>query len=82
MWAPGLGRYLLRHPAHTPTLVRAGWRMRRSGWWHERPFLPLPEPAYWHFRMVTANGSTGRGHGPRDVVDAAQWTLRQPRTDR
>ncbi|HEY5439012.1 MAG TPA: hypothetical protein VIJ99_08920 [Acidimicrobiales bacterium] len=81
-WAPGLGRYLLHHPLGTPTLVRAGWRMRRTGWWRQRPFLPLPDPAYWHFRLVTANGSAGPELRPRDVVEAARWVVRQPTVGR
>ncbi len=53
LWTPGLGRYLLRHPSALVPLTRAGWRLRRARWARHVPFLPLPDPAYWHFRIVT-----------------------------
>lgn len=76
--APGLVRYLARHPGDVSTVVRAGWRLRRRGWLRHRPFLPLPDPAYWHFRMVTADGSTDTALTPQSIVDAATWALAQP----
>jgi hypothetical protein len=77
LWAPGLGRYLLRHPAASVPLARAGWRLRRNQWGRHAPFLPLPDPAYWHFRLVTVNGTTG-ALSPTSMVEAAKWALRQP----
>ena len=71
-WAPGLGRYLLRHP-----LARAGWRLRRRGWWRSAPFLPLPSVNYWAFRTTAVGGSSGSPLSPEAVVDAAKWSLRQ-----
>jgi hypothetical protein len=78
LWAPGLGRYLLRHPSHAATLARAGWRLRRDGWLSSRPHLPLPDPAYWKFRVTTVNGSSHTVLSPTSLVDAATWALRQP----
>lgn len=78
LWTPGLGRSLLRHPSHTATLARAGWRLRREGWLRHRPHLPLPDPAYWNFRVTTVNGSSNKVLGPSSLVDAATWALRQP----
>ena len=78
-WTPGLGRYLLRHPDALVTLTRAGWRLRRNGWARHAPFLPLPDRSYWHFRMVTVNGSSGSTLSPASMVEAARWALRQPR---
>jgi hypothetical protein len=78
LWTPRLGRYLARHPSNVVLLVRAGWRLRRRGWLRHAPFLPFPDPAYWHFRMVTVNGSTQRALTPKSMVDAAKWALRQP----
>jgi hypothetical protein len=75
---PGLGRYLLRHPSNAWTLARAGWRLRRDGWLRHSPFLPLPDPAYWHFRLTTANGTSGVTLSPASLIDAATWALRQP----
>ncbi|HEY5093398.1 MAG TPA: hypothetical protein VII60_09040 [Acidimicrobiales bacterium] len=78
MWAPGLGRYLLLHPSALVPLARAGWRLRRAQWGLHAPFLPLPDPTYWHFRMVTVNGTSGAMLTPRSMVEAAKWALRQP----
>lgn len=76
-WTTGLGRYLVRHPPSAVTLAHAGWRLRRRGWWHQAPFLPLPDRSYWDFRVVTANGPRGTP-SPESMVDAASWSLRQP----
>lgn len=77
-WALGLGRYLSRHPAKAWTLARAGWRLRRDGWQYHPPYLPVPDSNYWHFRMVTVNGSSGAGLSPASMVEAAEWALAQP----
>jgi hypothetical protein len=78
LWTRGLGRYLLRHPAIAVTVARAGWRLRRDGWMRHAPFLPLPDSNYWHFRLVTVNGSSGVMPSPAAMVDAAKWALAQP----
>jgi hypothetical protein len=77
-WPPGLGRYLVRHPASAVTLARAGWRLRRGRWLRHSPFLPLPAADYWHFRMVTANGSAATAPSPASMLEAATWAMRQP----
>jgi hypothetical protein len=76
--APGLGRYLVRHPAKALVLARAAWRLRRNGWPFRPPFLPLPDADYWHFRMVTVNGASGATLSPASMVEAAEWALAQP----
>lgn len=76
-WAPGLGRHLLGQPLDVVPLMRAGWRLRRRGWWRHAPFLPVPDSAYWHFRTVTAVGSADGELSPNEVVNAAKWSLRQ-----
>jgi hypothetical protein len=70
-------RYLARHPAKVPVVVRAGWRLRERHWWRHAPYLPLPGEAYWNFRMITATGSTSGTLSAREIVDAATWSLRQ-----
>jgi hypothetical protein len=75
-WVPGLGRYLLHHPRDIASVVRAAWRLRRRDWWRRRPWLPLPAPEYWHFRLTTVNGPHGR-LDPAAVVAAARWSDRQ-----
>jgi len=67
--------YAIAHPGHGVAMVRAGWKLRRRGWWHKWPFLPLADPAYWRFRTVTAYGDEG-GPTPRDVALAAKWSVR------
>lgn len=73
----GLARYLLRHPARVPVVLRAGWRLRADRWWRHAPFLPLPDRHYWDFRMMTATGSIEGQLSVREMVDAAVWSSRQ-----
>lgn len=73
----GVALYLARHPASVPAVAGAAWRLRANGWWRTRPFLPLPDPAYWGFRLMTATGSYDGVLEPREVVDAATWAARQ-----
>lgn len=72
-WVPRLGRYLLTHPRDIGCVARAAWRLRRSHWWRQRPWLPLPAAQYWDFRMMTVTGARGR-LSPHDVVAAAKWS--------
>ena len=53
-------------------------RMARRGWWRRAPFVPLPGPAYWHFRLVTAYGGEGDDAAltPADVVAYLRWCQR------
>jgi hypothetical protein len=74
----GLVWHLVRHPLDTTPVLVAAWRLRRQSWWRHAPFLPLPAPAYWEFRIATVSGSHGTVD-PRAVVDAAKWSLRQGR---
>jgi hypothetical protein len=69
--------YLLRHPASSWALARAGWRLRRLRWWRRSPYLPLPDPTYWRFRVMTANGGVSTPLSPAAMCDAARWSLRQ-----
>jgi hypothetical protein len=76
-----MARFLSRHPSKVPVVMRAGWRLRARQWWRRAPFLPVPGESYWHFRMITAAGSTSGTLSAREVVDAATWSLR-PRVKR
>ena len=61
-------------PALWPTAVSVVFRIARPGWWRRRPFLPVPDDAYWRFRMGTAFGGTGAARpAPEDVVDYLRW---------
>ena len=48
-------------------------RLARPGWWHRRPFLPVPDPAYLRFRLQTAYGDPDREPEPDDVVTYLHW---------
>jgi hypothetical protein len=52
-------------------------RLAPAGWWRRPPFLPVPDAAYWGFRMHTAYGDQWAGRPSRgDVVDYLQWCQR------
>lgn len=58
-------------------------RLARPGWWREAPHLPLPDPAYLRFRLVTAYGAEGREPSVADLVTYLHWCRAWPRvTDR
>jgi hypothetical protein len=73
----GIVAYCLKHPSDGLVLARAGWRLRRQGWWYRWPFLPVPGAKYWEFRRLTALGHEGT-LSVADAVAAAKWSLRQP----
>jgi hypothetical protein len=75
----GLLSYLIRRPGLVPLVLLAGWRLRANNWWRRSPFLPLPDPRYWNFRMVTATGSIRGRMSAKEIVDAAVWSSRQVR---
>ncbi len=74
---PGLLRYCLVHPHDAWIMARAGWKLRRRGWWASWPFLPTPDTAYWQFRMTTAFGDADAVGSVQDVLAAAKWSLTQ-----
>jgi hypothetical protein len=71
-----LARYLVCHPFAALPLARAGWRLRRRGWWHHAPFLPLVPRAYWLFRVATARGDDSEVLSVDEMVQAARWSVR------
>jgi hypothetical protein len=48
-------------------------RMATPGWWRSSPYLPLPDPGWWHFRMVTAYGRPDAVPVRSDVVSYLEW---------
>ena len=62
-----------RHPALWTTAARQVRRLAPRGWWHRRPFLPVPDPAYLRFRLQTAYGDAERDPEPDDVVTYLHW---------
>jgi hypothetical protein len=85
-WGPSIA-VVLRAVVPRPSLwweaVAVTFRLARSGWWHRRPFLPLPGEDYWGFRMETAFGGAGDGSAAvagalsvDDVVAYLRWCQR------
>ena len=54
---------VLRRPDLWWTGVRQAQVLAPDGWWRRPPHLPLPDPAYLRFRMVTAHGGDGSARG-------------------
>ncbi len=75
----GLARHLLGHPGDAIVLARVGWRLRRQRWWSQSPFLPVPDPRYWEFRVATALGNPSGHLSASEAVAAARWALAQKR---
>jgi hypothetical protein len=51
-----VARAVLVHPSLTPAALGALRRMAPPGWWRRPPYLPVPAPEYWRFRLKTAFG--------------------------
>lgn len=78
-WRNGraLARHLRQHPSDARLLLVALWRMRTTRWWRRPPFLPLPDRAYWRFRLSTATGSSSGSPSVREMVEFAKWSSLQ-----
>jgi len=72
------GVALARHPALWATAVRQLLTLAEPGWWHRRPHLPLPDPAYLAFRLQTAYGDPDRAPEPHDLVTYLHWCRAWP----
>jgi hypothetical protein len=62
-----------RRPRLWATAVRQLARLRPTDWWRRAPFLPVPDPAYLRFRLVTAYGDGSRPPEVGDVVTYLEW---------
>ncbi len=80
---------VLRRPDLWWTGVRQALVLAPDGWWRRPPHLPLPDPAYLRFRMVTAHGGDGSAHGGdgsgvdarevgRELVTYLEWCRSRP----
>jgi hypothetical protein len=64
-------------PGLWPEALAAAKRLAPRGWWRRFPFLPVPDPEYWRFRMHTAFGDDWAGRpSTEDVVAYLQWCQR------
>lgn len=50
-------------------------RFARLRWWSRAPFLPLPAPEYWEFRMESIYGNPKAMPSSRDLIEFLQWCL-------
>lgn len=71
-WMVRVGFALLRRPGLWRVALRQLVRLRAPGWWHRRPYLPVPARAYWRFRLQTAYGDD-RAPDVEDVVTYLRW---------
>lgn len=76
-WPRVVAAVVLR-PGLWVTALRQILVLARPGWWRRRPWLPLPDPDYLAFRLVTAYGDPGRPPEPADVVTYLRWCRSWP----
>ncbi|HEY3933317.1 MAG TPA: hypothetical protein VGL65_01730 [Gemmatimonadales bacterium] len=68
-----LAAHALISPGLAVDLIRTAWAFRRTGWWRQAPFLPVPDRTYLRWRMYTAYGDENAVPPAADVVRFAQW---------
>lgn len=72
-----LGRLFLgvaiSHPLLAAEAVRFALATSAPGWFRKPPFLPVPEPEYRDWRLITAYGRTGHLPSPVEVEDFLRW---------
>lgn len=81
-WLVKAGFALLAHPTLWGTAVRQIFVLAAPGWWRRAPFVPMPDPAYLRFRLVTAYGDPSRDPEPNDVVTYLHWCRAWPKLAR
>jgi hypothetical protein len=82
-WAWGALAAVARHPSLWATALRQALVLAAPGWWHRRPFLPLPAPDYLRFRLQTAYGGDGaRDPDPDDLLTYLRWCRDQRSTQK
>jgi hypothetical protein len=65
---------LARRPWLWPDALVQAARLARPGWWRRWPPVPVPDEAWWRFRMQTAYGGTGDAVPEADdVVAFIDW---------
>lgn len=74
-WGGAIVAVLVR-PDLWPIAVRQVFALARPGWSRRWPPLPVPDPAYLRFRLVTAYGDPEHDPEARDLVDYLKWCRR------
>jgi len=72
-WVGPVALAVACRPGLWATAARQIVALAPRGWWHRRPPLPVPDPAYLRFRLVTQYGDAGRPPLPADVVSYLHW---------
>ena len=72
-WIGPVARAVAARPGLWRTAVRQVLLLARPGWWHRRPWLPLPDAEYFRFRLVTQYGDPDHLPEPADVVAYLHW---------
>ena len=65
-------RAVLRRPSLWLTALLQAGDFAPRGWWHRKPFLPLPDAKYLEFRLETQYGTTGTPEA-HHVVEYLEW---------
>ena len=56
-----------------PTAVVQLFALAPRGWWRRSPFVPVPERAYYRFRMQTMYGDPDHEPEGKDLVTYLKW---------
>jgi len=64
---------LRSRPDLWPTAIASYRSLLPNRWWRTRPFLPLPDPDWLRFRLVTAYGGDGTVDGGVASDDLVLW---------
>ena len=79
---PVFVRVVIRHPVLAVEAVRLALSVAPPGWMGSAPFVPLPEPGYRKWRLVTAYGRDDCLPSPAEMVEFLRWRRRLRRFDR
>jgi hypothetical protein len=70
---------LIRRPDLWVEMLRTMFAVAPSGWWRRRPFVPIPDPAYTEWRLITAHGESTSPLQPEELIHYLEWRKRQHR---
>ncbi len=71
---PAMAAAVAVRPRLWSTAIRAAFELAPRGWWKHRPHLPLPDPEWTNFRIVTAYGGDGsQSMRTEDLVAWLDW---------
>ena len=72
-WIGPAAAALVARPGLWATALRQVRVLAAPGWWRRRPWLPLPDPDYLRFRLVTQYGDPEHAPEPADVIAYLHW---------